>query len=501
MTGTTANTDSRLPLWSGREVLDATGGRGPEGWQAHGVSIDSRSLLAGDLFVALQGPSFDGHEFVASALAKGAVAALVHRVPEGLATGAPLLLVEDTLAALQALGRAARERTTARILAVTGSAGKTTTKDALRACLSGAGPTYASAASFNNHWGVPLSLARLPREAAFGIFEMGMNHPGEIAELTRIARPDIAVITNIGLAHIEYLGSQDAIADAKSEIFLGMSASGSAVLPRDDARYERLLAHARKAGIGRVVGFGRHAQAEVRLVSTDLYATCSAVSAVVLGEPIEFCLSLPGEHHVMNALAVLGAARLAGADLADAAAELARLTPLKGRGARRKLQLPGGPCLLIDESYNANPKSVEAALSVLGRAPLGPGGRRIAALGDMLELGTAAADYHRALAQPLDAHRIDRLYCCGPMMGELASVVPADRLAAHEADSRALAARLASELRPGDAVLVKGSLGSHMALVVDALAALDPAGEAQDAAPADLSAAAGRRAPRAANGS
>ncbi|MEX2629640.1 MAG: UDP-N-acetylmuramoylalanyl-D-glutamyl-2,6-diaminopimelate--D-alanyl-D-alanine ligase [Tistlia sp.] len=482
-------TDRQTPLWTAREALEATGGRGPGDWQAHGVSIDSRSLLAGDLFVALEGPSFDGHDFVAAALAKGAAAALVHRLPEGLPEGAPLLLVGDTLEALRGLGRAARGRTAARILAVTGSAGKTTTKDALRACLSRRGSTYASAASFNNHWGVPLSLARLPREAAFGIFELGMNHPGEIAELTRIARPDIAVVTNIGLAHIEYLGSQEAIADAKAEIFQGMSAAGSAVLPRDDAHYERLLDQARKAGIGRVVGFGRHAQAEVRLVSADLYATCSAVSAVVLGEPIQFCLSLPGEHHVMNALAVLGAARLAGADLADAASELARLKPLKGRGARRKLAVAGGECLLIDESYNANPKSVEAALSVLAKAVPGPGGRRIAVLGDMLELGAGAADYHRALARPLEAYGIDRLYCCGPMMAELAKVLPAGRLAAHEPDSRALARRVAAELAPGDAVLVKGSLGSRMAVVVEALEALE--GGDED----------GRRAPRAANGS
>ncbi|SMF71006.1 UDP-N-acetylmuramoyl-tripeptide--D-alanyl-D-alanine ligase [Tistlia consotensis] len=465
--------DLRQPLWTAREALAATGGTGPDGWQAHGVSIDSRSLLAGDLFVALAGPSFDGHDFVAKALEKGAAAALVHRLPEGLPAGAPLLLVEDTLDALRALGRAGRDRSSARILAVTGSAGKTGTKDALRACLSTRGLAYANAASFNNHWGVPLSLARLPREAAFGIFELGMNHAGEIAALTRLVRPEIAVITNIGLAHIEYLGSQEAIADAKAEIFLGMPASGAAVLPRDDAQYERLQSHARKAGIGRVVGFGRHPQAEIRLVSADLYATCSAVSAVVFGEPIEFCLSLPGEHHVFNALAVLGAARLAGADLGEAAAELARLKPLKGRGARRKLELPGGPCLLIDESYNANPKSVEAALSVLAKAALGPGGRRVAVLGDMLELGAAAADYHRALARPLEVYGIDRLYCCGPMMGELAKILPAGRLGAHEPDSRALAARVVAELRPGDAVLVKGSLGSRMAAVIEALDALE----------------------------
>lgn len=479
--------EQRPALWTAREALDATGGSGPGGWQAHGVSIDSRSLLAGDLFVALEGPKFDGHDYVAAALEAGAAAALVHRVPEGLPADAPLLRVADTLEGLRALGAAGRARSAARVLAVTGSAGKTTTKDALRACLAGQGPTHASAASFNNHWGVPLSLARLPRDAAFGVFELGMNHPGEIADLTRLVRPEIAVVTNIGLAHIEYLGSQQAIADAKAEIFLGVPANGGAVLPRDDAHYDRLFGHARHAGIGRVVGFGRHAQAEARLVSADLYATCSAVSAVVLGEPIEFCLSLPGEHHVMNALAALAAVRLVGAELGPAAAELARLKPLKGRGARRKLALPAGDCLLIDESYNANPKSMEAALSVLAKAGLGQGGRRVAVLGDMLELGAESADYHRALARPLEVYGIDRLYCCGPMMAELAKEVPAWRLGAHEPDSQALARRIAGELAPGDAVLVKGSLGSRMAVVIEALEALERRGG--DAQP-----------PRAANG-
>ncbi len=475
----------RLPLWTAAEAQGATAGRleGRGDWQAHGVSIDSRTLLAGDLFVALAGPSFDGHDFVAAALEAGAAAALVHRVPEGLPADAPLLVVEDSLAGLRALGRASRARTGAKVLAVTGSAGKTGTKDALRACLSAQGPTYASAASFNNHWGVPLSLARLPREAAYGVFEMGMNHAGEIAELTALARPDIAIVTNIGLAHIEYLGSQEAIADAKAEIFRGVPPGGAAVLPRDDAHYARLAGHARDAGIRRIVGFGRHAEAEVRLVTLDLYATCSAVSAVVLGEPIDFCLSLPGEHHAMNALAVLGAVRLAGAELGPAAAELARLKPLKGRGLRRKLTLPGGSCLLIDESYNANPKSVEAALSVLAKAALGPGGRRIAVLGDMLELGAEAADYHRGLARPLEAYGIDRVYCCGPLMAELAAVLPDGRLAAHAPDSAALAERLVAELAPGDAVLVKGSLGSRMARVIEALERLEREAEDQPAPP------------------
>lgn len=463
------------PLWRAHEALAATAGDGPDGWVAHGVSIDSRTLLAGELFVALEGPNFDGHDFVADALAKGAAAAVVHRAPEGVAAGAPLLSVGDTLEALRALARAGRARTKARVCGVTGSSGKTSTKEALKACLAPQGKTFASAGSLNNHWGVPLSLARLPRDADFAVFEMGMNHAGEIAGLSELVRPDVAVITTIGLAHIEFFDSQDGIADAKSEIFLGMGPQGAAVLPRDDTYYDRLVANAERAGVTRVSSFGRHAEAAMRLLGADLYAACSAVQAIFRGKPLDYCIGAAGEHWVMNSLAVLAAVAALGADPLRASAEFARLQPGAGRGQRRRLRLPGGgAALLIDESYNANPDSVKAALAVLGRIKPEGAGRRIAVLGDMLELGEAAPAYHAELADAVAAAQVDLAYLSGPNMAHLAAALPPSRLAACSETSEPLAALVAEALLPGDVVLVKGSLGSRMRRVVEALDALAP---------------------------
>lgn len=479
-------------LWSAEEAIAATGGTGPSGWQAHGVSIDSRTVLVGDLFVALTGPNFDGHDFVAEALAKGAAAAVVHRKPTDVAADAPLLSVDDSLEALRALARASRARTKARICGVTGSSGKTSTKEALKACLSPQGGTFASAGSLNNHWGVPLSLARLPKTADYGVFEMGMNQAGEIAELSDLVRPDVAVITTIGLAHIEFFGSQEGIANAKSEIFLGMSPQGTAVLPRDDRFYDRLVARAAEAGVTKVLSFGQHEEASARLVKMDLYAACSAVQAELRGKPLDFCIALPGEHWVTNALAVLSAVSALGADPVRAAAEFARLQPVSGRGVRRKLQLPGGgQALLIDESYNANPDSVKAALAVLGRCQPEGAGRRIAVLGDMLELGAHGPAYHADLSEAAMEAGVDLAFLCGPLMAHLAGALPPSRLAALAADSKTLAPLVAEALMPGDVVLVKGSLGSRMREIIARLDALSP----------DASASSDHLAvPRAANG-
>jgi UDP-N-acetylmuramoyl-tripeptide--D-alanyl-D-alanine ligase len=498
-------------LWSADEAIAATGGTGPAGWAAHGVSIDSRTVQPGELFVALEGPNFDGHDFVADALSKGAAAAVAHRRPDSVGEDAPLLLVGDTLEALRALGRAGRARTSARIVGVTGSSGKTSTKEALRACLAPQGKTHASAGSLNNHWGVPLSLARLPRDADFAVFEMGMNHAGEIAALTELVRPDVAIVTTIGLAHIEFFDSQDGIADAKSEIFLGMSPQGVAVLPRDDKYWSRLVANAADAGVSRVLGFGRHEEAQARLLGADLYASCSAVQAQIRGKPLDYCIAAAGEHWVTNSLAVLAAVSAAGGDVVKAASEFARLQPVAGRGARRKLRLPGGKgALLIDESYNANPDSVQAALAVLGRVTPEGAGRRIAVLGDMLELGDAAPRYHAELAPHLETADVDLAYLCGSAMASLAAALPPSRLAAHTADSDALAALVAEAVLPGDAILVKGSLGSRMRRVIEALEALAPAEAAaasgpEGAASGPEGAASGKAdpetaAPRAANG-
>ena len=463
---------TQAALWTSEEAAAATGGRNTAAWRASGVSIDSRSLESGDLFVALAGPNHDGHDYIAKAFAAGAAAALSHRTP-GDAAGGPLLMVEDTMTALWRLGAAARARSGARFLAVTGSVGKTSTKEALARCLRAQAPTAASAASYNNHWGVPLSLARMARDSVYGVFEVGMNHPGEIRELTGLLRPDVALVTNVELAHIGYFESVEQIADAKAEIFEGMTPEGVAVLNRDNPHYPRLAERARACGLTRILGFGRDAAADARLIDCTPEADGSVVRAEVLGETIDYRISLPGTHWVINSLGVLAAVAAIGASTTAAAAQFASLTALPGRGARRRLAFGGGAVELIDDSYNANPTSMRAAFEVLARALPGSGGRRVAVLGDMLELGAEAEALHRALAAPLDQWGIDLVFACGPAMAALFEVLPPARRGAHAADSQSLAPLVAGALRPGDVVLVKGSLGSRMARVVAALQALD----------------------------
>jgi UDP-N-acetylmuramoyl-tripeptide--D-alanyl-D-alanine ligase len=462
---------SGVPLWSAAQAADATGGRNTASWTASGVSIDSRSLAPGDLFVALEGPNFDGHDFIVKAFEMGAAAALSHRRtgPAALAGTGPLLLVEDTMGALRRLGQAARERSGARFIGVTGSVGKTSTKEALARCLSAQAPTAASAGSLNNHWGLPLSLARLPHDAAYGVFELGMNHPGEIRDLAGLLRPDVALITNVEAVHLGYFGSVEEIADAKAEIFEAMAPEGAAVLNRDNPHFERLAAKARAAGLDRIIGFGRDADAEVRLLDCALEATGSRVDAEILSEHLHYTIALPGSHWVMNSLAVLAAVAAAGADAARAAVELAHLEPVTGRGVHHGIDLPGGNFELIDDSYNANPTSMRAAFEVLGRANLGPNGRRIAVLGDMLELGARSAEMHAGLAAPLRQAGVNLVFTCGPDMAGLDDVLPANMRGGHAADSALLIPLITTSVAAGDAVLVKGSAGSRMGLVVEAL--------------------------------
>jgi len=462
------------PLWTSEEAAAATGGVNGAPWRAGGVSIDSRTVAPGDLFVALQGPNFDGHQFVAKALAAGAAAALVARRPEGVADDAPLLLCADTFTALENLGRAGRARATGRILAITGSVGKTGTKEALLRCLADQAPSYATAGSLNNHWGVPLSLARLPAGSRFGIFELGMNHAGEIGPLARMVRPHVGLITTIAPAHLEFFASVEAIADAKAELFEGMDADGVAILNRDNDQYARLAAAARAAGLGRVRSFGAGEGGEARLLSCRCGEEASEVVAEIGGQRLEYTLSLPGRHLVMNSLGVLLAARAAGADLIAAARTLGTLPPVKGRGVRRRIGLAGGGAFtLIDESYNASPAAMEASFAVAGRVTPGDGGRRLAVLGDMRELGTASDALHAALAGPLVASGFDLAFCCGPHMAALYADLPVHVRGAYAPDAAALAAAVTAEVRGGDVVLVKGSAGSRMAGVVSALAALD----------------------------
>ena len=458
---------------------------GPLPASVTGISIDTRTLQPGEAFFAIQGENRDGPEFVADALARGAAMAVVTGGREKCAPAdAPLLKVPDVLAGLRALARAARARSRASIVGVTGSVGKTGTKEALRLAFSSDGETHASAASYNNHWGVPLSLARMPASTRYGVFEMGMNHAGEITPLTALVRPHIAIVTGVEPVHLEYFGTLEAIADAKAEIFSGVEPDGAVVLNRDNSQYARLERAARAAGVKRIISCGEHREAKARLLSVSLQPDCSTVRASILGTEVTYKIGAPGRHLAQNSLAVLAAAKLAGADLALAAVALAGLQPPAGRGARLTLELPTGTALLIDESYNANPASMRAALALLGSAPIGRRGRRIAVLGDMLELGADGAAMHRALAEPIAEHDIGLVFCAGPLMHALWQALPAERRGAYARDAAALEPKVLDAIRGGDAVMVKGSLGSRMGPIVKALATRYTGEGARVAAPA-----------------
>jgi UDP-N-acetylmuramoyl-tripeptide--D-alanyl-D-alanine ligase len=438
-------------------------------FEANGVTFDSRAVADGDIFFALPGETTDGHAFVADALSRGAGVAVVSREMMGAADR--LIRVPDTMKALVSLGRAGRKRSGARIASVTGSVGKTSTKDALRAILSAQAPTSASTASFNNHVGVPISLARLPRDARYGVFEIGMNHPGEIEPLARLVEAHVGVITNVEAAHIGHMGSEEAIADEKACLFAGMRPGAIAVLNRDNRHYDRLVQHARTFGVTKVMGFGRHAAAEARLVACRLQDSGSDVEALIGNRRIEYRLGAAGEHWVLNSLAALAAAEALGADLAQAAATLATVKALPGRGARRWLKFGSGKVELLDESYNANPASMRAMLAVLARAEPAPGGRRLLAMGDMRELGEHADALHAGLADAVAASGASQVFLCGPHMKALWRTLAAAQKGVHRPDSAALAAEVAGALRAGDVIAIKGSLGSKMKAVVDAVVA------------------------------
>ncbi len=449
-----------------------------------GISIDSRTTAKGDAFFAIQGDNRDGHGFVEAALKTGAAVAVVARQRTiNFAADAPLLEVDDVLEALRDLARASRARLSAKVIGVTGSVGKTGTKDALRLALGADGETYASVASYNNHWGVPLSLARCPANVKYAVFEIGMNHAGEITPLTALVRPHAAIVTTIEPVHLEYFGSLDKIADAKAEIFSGIEPGGAAVLNRDNGQYARLAAAAKAANVARIVSFGEDAMADSRLTRFSLQPDSSTVEADILGQHVTYKIGAPGKHLVLNSLAVLTAAALAGADLALAALALDRLKPATGRGARMTLTTPTGSALLIDESYNANPASMRAAIALLGQAPIGPRGRRIAVLGDMLELGAEGLALHRALAGPLKAANVDLVYCSGPQMHALWEALPSGRRGGYAETAAGLESSVLDALRDGDAVMVKGSLGSKMGPIVKALERQFPKQAALEQAP------------------
>lgn len=467
------------PLWTKDDVIAATGGTS-EGatWTASGVSIDSRTLEPGDLFVAIIGENSDGHIYAEGALKKGAAAALVSAPDAAMRGAGPLVVVDDTLAALNALGRAARQRTQAKVVAVTGSVGKTGTKEALRLILSEQGATHASAASYNNMWGVPLSLARMPADTRFGIFEVGMNHPGEITPLSQLVEPFAALITTVEAVHMAFFDSVEQIADAKGEIFDGLQKGGVAILNRDNPHFGRLLAKAKTSGAGRIISFGEHAQADARLDKVALKEDCSCVSATICGQPVTYKLAVPGRHIVMNSLAMLAVVHALDADLAMAALAMANLKAPKGRGERHRVETPLGAFTVIDESYNANPASMRAALAALGQAKPEGEGRRIAVIGDMLEIGDASIAMHRELAETIREADVDLVFASGPHMRELFKVLPAGAQGAYAETSAELGEALREAVEPGDVVMVKGSLGSRMGPLVDLLRGLgDDEGE------------------------
>jgi UDP-N-acetylmuramoyl-tripeptide--D-alanyl-D-alanine ligase len=458
-------------LWREAELTAAFGAApsAPMSEAAGGVSIDSRTLQPGDLFFAIEGETHDGHDHVARAFDFGAAAAVISRERAGrLAALGPAFVVEDTLKAMERLGVAARARARAHIVAVTGSVGKTTAKEMLRAMLAACGATHASPASYNNHWGVPLTLARLSPSASFAVFEIGMNHAGEIAPLTRMVRPHAALVTTIAPVHLKYLGSIEAIADAKAELFEGLEPGGTAALNRDAPQFERLSKAASARG-ARVVSFGRGQDCDARLVKLDAIDGASRVSARVLGRELTFDLGAPGAHMAENALGALLAAGALGADL-DACAEALRgFSPQKGRGERFSVQTPDGPATIIDESYNANPASMRAALALLAAAKPGPNGRRIAVIGDMLELGPQAEAMHSELAADLSANHVDLLFGAGPLTRALFDAAPASMRAAWAEQSHELTSKLARALRGGDVAMIKGSNGSRMGPIVAGL--------------------------------
>jgi UDP-N-acetylmuramoyl-tripeptide--D-alanyl-D-alanine ligase len=463
---------SKQPLWTSEAMAQAMRAdvSGTPARDVFGISIDSRTLAPGDAYFAILGDVHDGHAFVDAALKAGAALAVVAAAQRGnFPADAPLLVVDDVLDGLRELGRAARARLDARVIAVTGSVGKTSTKEALRGVLGAQGETHASVASFNNHWGVPLTLARCPATVRYAVFEIGMNHAGEIEPLVKMVRPHVAIITTVEPVHLEFFEGLEAIADAKAEIFAGLEPGGAAVLNRDNPMFKRLVASAQAAGVGRIVSFGDDAKADARLLDVALHADCSAVHADILGQDVTYKLGIPGRHIAMNSLAVLAAAELVGADLARAALSLAQVQPAAGRGVRRALELGHGEATLIDESYNANPASMAAALGVLGKAEIGLQGRRIAVLGDMLELGPAGPDLHRGLAAAVRNNAVDLVFCCGPLMRNLWDSLSSGRRGGYAEDSAGLESQVVAAIRAGDVLMIKGSLGSRMKTIVTAL--------------------------------
>ncbi len=447
-----------MTLWTAAEIAAATGGVASGDFAVTGVTFDSREVEAGFLFIALKGEATDGHNFLDAAVDLGAAGLLV-----STPTHHPHVLVDDTFAALEALAKASRARTAARIIGVTGSVGKTGTKEALAACLdrSDPGRTHRSVKSYNNHTGVPLSLSRMPRESRFGVLEMGMNHAGELAHLTTLVHPHVAIVTAIAPAHTAFFKDESAIADAKGEIFQGLEPGGTAIVPHDSPHRDRLIAAAAPHA-GRVVTFGTDKAADVHPLDVLRTERGTFVTAKIGEQQVGYTIAFPGAHWVSNSLAVMAAVQAVGGDLALAGLSLAELSGLPGRGARVRVPAGDGEAVVIDESYNANPSSMRATLAVLAEEP----GRHVALLGEMRELGERSLAYHEGLAEPILAANVQTVILVGEAMRPLADALASKVNMVHVADAATARATLTEVLRPGDAVLIKGSNGVGLSAVV-----------------------------------
>jgi len=477
-------------LWTARDAAAATDGLAIGLWKADDVAVDSGAVEPGALFVAMGDSAGDGHDRVAAAFANGAAAAVVHRPPPGVTPDAPLLVVDDTADALGDLARFARLRTAARLIAVTGSVGKSGVVDALGLALAGQGRACAPGPAGDPAVAPLLALARLPAACDFATVELTPVRPGSLARQAGHAKPDVAVVTNSTPARLDRFETVEALTDAQAEVLAGMSPAGTVILNRDDPMFPRLVAHARTRGVGRIWSFGEHPDADARLVDCSLHATASAVAAVVRGEPIQYSLAAPGRHRVSESLAVLLAVRAVGGDVVTAARTLARLRPARGRGQRSRVRLTRegdrGNVLVIDESAGATPASVAAALEVLNLADLGDRGRRIVVLGDLGGLGRQASTLHRALKPDLVAAEADAVVCCGPLTAKLYDILPPSMRAGLAADAEDAAEIAADMVRPGDAVLVVGGAAGRLDRVTDRLLALDEGDAASDGAPFSL---------------
>jgi UDP-N-acetylmuramoyl-tripeptide--D-alanyl-D-alanine ligase len=465
-----------MSLWTAAEAAEATGGRAQGDWSVDGVSIDTRTVAPGDLFVALEAAR-DGHDFVAQALEKGAGAALVSRIPDGVGADAPLLVVDNVLEGLQTLGAAARDRTQAKVIGITGSVGKTSTKEMLLAMLAEQGHTHASVDSYNNHWGVPLTLARMPRDTEYAIIEMGMNHPGEIRPLTMLTRPHAALITTVAAAHLEAFDDITGIALEKASVFDSLERGAPAVYNADVETSAILAAKALDLRL-HGIAFGVHGF-DWKLKELSIQGDTTVVQAEFDDTPILFKLATPGRHFAMNGLGALAIVQAIGADLGQAVTALGRWTPYKGRGQREVIQLdptePRERLSLIDDSYNANPTSMAAALEVLAGAQTIDGvgrkgkGRRIAFLGDMKELGPDAVALHAGIAHLEATQRLDVIHCVGPLMRSLYDLLPDHQRGDWTETSAQMCEGVRHKIDAGDVVLAKGSLSMKLGAVVDAI--------------------------------